>query len=101
MCVVEKHRVPVGFPIAWSQFPGDLFYGDPPWADEVAGRYPRVPIILTETGRSITRYFKPETDARTAAKAVSTSRGRANSLSTAAVMIPSVPSAPMNSCLMS
>jgi predicted TIM-barrel fold metal-dependent hydrolase len=57
MRVVEKHGVPVQFPTAWSQFPGGLFYGDPLWADEVAGRFPKVPVILTKMGRSITRYF--------------------------------------------
>ena len=57
MRVAEKHQVPVQFPTAWSQFPGGLFYGDPVWADEVAGRHPTVPVILTKMGRSITRYF--------------------------------------------
>src|SRR5262245_19878109 len=57
MRVAEKHKVPVQFPTAWSQFPGGLFYGDPVWADEVAGRHPDVPVILTKMGRSITRYF--------------------------------------------
>ena len=57
MRVVEKHQVPIQFPTAWSQFPGGLFYGDPVWADEVAGRHPKVPVILTKMGRSISRYF--------------------------------------------
>src|SRR5215813_7030568 len=57
MRVAEKHKVPVQFPTAWSQFPGGLFYGDPLWADEVAGHHPSVPIILTKMGRSITHYF--------------------------------------------
>src|SRR5262249_3691027 len=57
MRVVEKHKVPIQFPTAWSQFPGGLFYGDPVWADEVAGRHPTAPIILTKMGRSISRYF--------------------------------------------
>jgi hypothetical protein len=57
MRVVEKHKVPIQFPTAWSQFPGGLFYGDPVWADEVAGRHPTVPVILTKMGRSIERYF--------------------------------------------
>ena len=57
MRVVEKHQVPIQFPTAWSQFPGGLFYGDPVWADEVAGRHPNVPVILTKMGRSISRYF--------------------------------------------
>ncbi len=57
MKVVAKHRVPIQFPTAWSQFPGGLFYGDPLWVDEVALRHPGVPIILTKMGRSISRYF--------------------------------------------
>ncbi len=57
MQVVEKYQVPIQFPTAWSQFPGGLFYGDPLWVDEVAGRHPAAPIILTKMGRSITRYF--------------------------------------------
>lgn len=57
MRVVAKHQVPIQFPTAWSQFPGGLFYGDPVWADEVAGRNPNVPVILTKMGRSIERYF--------------------------------------------
>jgi len=57
MRVVEMHQVPIQFPTAWSQFPGGLFYGDPLWVDEVAGRHPGVPIILTKMGRSITSYF--------------------------------------------
>lgn len=57
MRVAEKYNVPVQFPTAWSQFPGGLYYGDPIWLDEVAGRHPTVPIILTKMGRSITRYF--------------------------------------------
>jgi predicted TIM-barrel fold metal-dependent hydrolase len=57
MRVAEKHNVAIQFPTAWSQFPGGLFYGDPLWADEVAGRHPSVPVILTKMGRSITSYF--------------------------------------------
>jgi predicted TIM-barrel fold metal-dependent hydrolase len=57
MKVAEKHQVPIQFPTAWSQFPGGLFYGDPVWADEVAGRHPKASVILTKMGRSIERYF--------------------------------------------
>lgn len=57
MNVVSKHRVPIQFPTAWTQFPGGLYYGDPLWVDEVACRHPNAPIILTKMGRSIGRYF--------------------------------------------
>lgn len=59
MDAVQKYKVPVQFPTAWSQFPGGLFYGNPIWADEVAGRYPDVPIILTKMGRSMITYYEP------------------------------------------
>lgn len=58
MRIAEKHRVPVQIPTAWSQFKGGLYYGDPIWVDELAGRHPNVPIILTKMGRSIERYFE-------------------------------------------
>jgi predicted TIM-barrel fold metal-dependent hydrolase len=57
MKVIAKHGVPIQIPTAWTQFPGGLYWGDPLWVDEVAGRHPGVPIILTKMGRSIGRYF--------------------------------------------
>ena len=59
MDAVDRYKVPVQFPTAWSQFPGGLFYGNPIWADEVAARYPDVPIILTKMGRSLITYYEP------------------------------------------
>jgi predicted TIM-barrel fold metal-dependent hydrolase len=57
MKVIARHGVPIQLPTAWTQFPGGLYWGDPLWVDEVAGRHPDVPIILTKMGRSIGRYF--------------------------------------------
>ena len=59
MDTLDRYKVPIQFPTAWSQFPGGLFYGNPIWADEVAGHYPEVPIILTKMGRSLETYFEP------------------------------------------
>ena len=59
MDAVQKYNVPVQFPTAWSQFPGALYYGNPIWADEVAARYPDVPVILTKMGRSMITYYEP------------------------------------------
>ena len=58
MDAVQKYKVPVQFPTAWTQFPGGLFYGNPVWADEVACRYSDVPIILTKMGRSMITYYE-------------------------------------------
>ena len=42
---------------AWSQFPGGQNYLDPVWTDELAGRYPQVPIIIGKMGRG-THHFE-------------------------------------------
>lgn len=57
MDALEQFGAPVQIPTAWSQFPGGLIYGNPIWVDEVAGRHPGVPIILTKMGRGIQYYF--------------------------------------------
>ncbi|MFE4198672.1 amidohydrolase family protein [Paenarthrobacter sp. NPDC056912] len=57
MDVLAPRRLPIQFPSGWTQFPGNLHYQDPLWVDELAGRHPDVPIILTKMGRSIQRYF--------------------------------------------
>ena len=59
MNAVDHYKVPIQFSTAWSQFPGALFYGNPIWVDEIAARYPEVPIILTKMGRSLMTYFEP------------------------------------------
>lgn len=57
MDTVARYQLPIQFPTAWSQFPGGLHWGNPEWVDEVAGRHPDVPIILTKMGRSLNYYF--------------------------------------------
>ena len=56
MDVVAKYKIPVLFHTAWTQFPHDLFYGDPIWTDEIAYGYPEVPVVLCKMGRS-THFF--------------------------------------------
>ncbi len=51
--VASRFKLPIQFPTGWSQFPGGLFYSDPVWTDEIAGRYPDVPVILTKMGRGL------------------------------------------------
>ena len=53
MDVAAKYELPVQFPTGWTQFPGGMFFADPVWADEIAGRYPQVPVILTKMGRGL------------------------------------------------
>ncbi|WP_163156546.1 amidohydrolase family protein [Bradyrhizobium uaiense] len=58
MDVLARRGMSVQIPTAWTQLPGGLFYGDPIWVDEVANRYPSVPIILTKMGRGIDHCFE-------------------------------------------
>jgi uncharacterized protein len=58
MDAVNHYKIPIEFPTAWTQFGGGLPYGNPEWVDEVANRYPQVPIILSKMGRSVTFYFE-------------------------------------------
>ncbi|MBI4493788.1 MAG: amidohydrolase [Chloroflexi bacterium] len=57
METLARYRLPILFPTAWSQFPGALYYGNPIFVDEVAARFPQVPIVLTKMGRGIQTYF--------------------------------------------
>jgi hypothetical protein len=58
MEAVTDFRIPMMIPTGWSQFPGHLYFSDPTYVDELAGRYPDVPIILTKMGRGIDHYFE-------------------------------------------
>lgn len=54
---VSKNGLSVEFGSAWSQFPGGQVYMDPVWIDELAGRYPGVPMIIGKMGRG-THHFE-------------------------------------------
>lgn len=57
MKVLARYRRPLQIPTAWTIFRGGLIYGSPFWVDELAGRHPEVPIVLTKMGRGISYYF--------------------------------------------
>jgi predicted TIM-barrel fold metal-dependent hydrolase len=58
MDAVAKYKMPIMFPTGWTQFPGQLYFADPVFVDEIAARYPDVPIVLTKMGRGIDHYFQ-------------------------------------------
>lgn len=57
MLELAKYEVPLQLQTAWTQWKGGLWFGDPLWVDEIAGRHPTVPIILTKMGRGIQTFF--------------------------------------------
>jgi predicted TIM-barrel fold metal-dependent hydrolase len=57
MEAVADLGISIMIPTGWSQFPGQLYFADPTYVDEIAGRYPTVPIILNKMGRGMDHYF--------------------------------------------
>lgn len=55
---LTRHNVPLLLATGWTQFPGRMYYNDPIYVDEIAGRFPNVPIVLTKMGRGIDHYFE-------------------------------------------
>ncbi|MGH3760001.1 amidohydrolase family protein [Actinophytocola sp.] len=55
-CIEED--IPVSFPTGWSQWKGGLYYGDPVWLDELAGRHPDARFVLTKMGRGSVTIFE-------------------------------------------
>jgi predicted TIM-barrel fold metal-dependent hydrolase len=51
MEVLAKYRMPVMFPTAWTQFGTRLYHGLPLFIDDLAERFPDVPIVLVKMGR--------------------------------------------------
>ena len=58
METLASYKAPIMFATGWTQFPGKMYYSDPIYVDEIAGRYPDVPIILAKMGRGIPHYFE-------------------------------------------
>lgn len=51
MEVLCEYSMPVMFPTAWTQFGTRLYHGLPLFVDDIAERFPELPIILVKMGR--------------------------------------------------
>lgn len=58
MKVLAKYKIPVMVPTAWTQFGTRLYHGLPLFIDDLAERYPEVPIILVKMGRGYSFIFE-------------------------------------------
>jgi len=58
MKVLSQYKIPVMVPTAWTQFGTRLYHGLPLFIDDLAERYPDVPIILVKMGRGYTFIFE-------------------------------------------
>jgi len=51
MKVIARHRLPIMFQTAWTQFGTPIYHGIPLFVDDLAEQFPEVPIIITKMGR--------------------------------------------------
>lgn len=58
MEVLAKHRAPIMFQTAWTQFGTPIYHGMPLFADDLAERFPEMPIVLTKMGRGYDALFE-------------------------------------------
>jgi predicted TIM-barrel fold metal-dependent hydrolase len=58
MQILARHRLPVMFLTAWTQFGSALYHGMPLFVDDLAERFPEVPIIITKMGRGYDTLFE-------------------------------------------
>ncbi len=58
MEIMACHKVPVMFLTAWTQFGTALYHGMPLFVDDLAERFPEVPIIITKMGRGYDILFE-------------------------------------------
>jgi predicted TIM-barrel fold metal-dependent hydrolase len=58
MEVLQEHRVPLMIPTAWTQFASSLYHGIPLFVDDLAERFPEVPILITKMGRGYDYIFE-------------------------------------------
>lgn len=55
--VLSKHKLPIMFQTAWTQFGTPIYHGIPSFVDDLAERFPEVPFIITKMGRGYDTIF--------------------------------------------
>lgn len=58
MEVLNQYKMPVMFPTAWTQFGTRLYHGLPLFVDDLAERFPDMPIVLVKMGRGYSFIFE-------------------------------------------
>lgn len=58
MRVLAPRKLPVMFLTAWTQFGSALYHGMPLFIDDLAERFPELPIIITKMGRGYDALFE-------------------------------------------
>jgi predicted TIM-barrel fold metal-dependent hydrolase len=58
MEILARHRLPIMFQTAWTQFGTPIYHGIPLFVDDLAERFPDVPIVITKMGRGYDFLFE-------------------------------------------
>jgi predicted TIM-barrel fold metal-dependent hydrolase len=56
--ILKRHRMPIMFQTAWTQFGTPIYHGVPVFVDDLAERFPEVPIVITKMGRGYDALFE-------------------------------------------
>lgn len=56
--VLSRHRMPIMFQTAWTQFGTPIYHGVPTFVDDLAEQFPEVPFIITKMGRGYDALFE-------------------------------------------
>lgn len=56
--ILARHRMPIMFQTAWTQFGTPIYHGVPTFVDDLAERFPEVPFIITKMGRGYDALFE-------------------------------------------
>ncbi len=56
--ILARHRMPIMFQTAWTQFGTPIYHGVPTFVDDLAEMFPQVPFIITKMGRGYDALFE-------------------------------------------
>jgi len=56
--ILARHKMPIMFQTAWTQFGTPIYHGMPLFIDDLAERFPEVPIVITKMGRGYDFLFE-------------------------------------------
>lgn len=58
IAILARHRMPIMFQTAWTQFGTPIYHGVPAFVDDLAEKFPEVPFIITKMGRGYDALFE-------------------------------------------
>ena len=56
--ILTRHKMPIMFQTAWTQFGTPIYHGMPLFIDDLAEKFPEVPVVITKMGRGYDFLFE-------------------------------------------